>query len=128
MTPVHSRFSQQDVEYHGPRLRRFGYQQEYLEMLLGPMARSGEEPLSSMAKDTPPVVLSDLLRASFDFDVGRLMNLRIHEDRAAQIIKNLSRHKLVNLRSQTRKACIHFSNPECFTVLSSKHPSTSLAF
>ena len=35
---------QHDVESRGPRLRCFGYQQESLEMLLGPMARSGEEP------------------------------------------------------------------------------------
>ena len=66
-------------------------------------------------------------RSSFLFVVGRLMNLRIHKGWAAQVIKNLSRHKLVNWRIQTSKACIHFSNPECFTVLSSKHPSTSLA-
>ena len=81
-----------------------------------------------VASATNRNLLSDLLRSSFDFDVGQLMNLRIHKGWAAQVMKNLSRHKLVNLRIQTSKACIHFSNRECFTVLSSKHPSASLAF
>ena len=67
------------MESRGPRLRCFGYQQESLEMRLGPMARSGEEPLASKGNDTPLAALSDLPRTSFDFDVGRLRSVRIHK-------------------------------------------------
>lgn len=42
------------VEMH----TRFGYTQEDLELLLGPMARTGEEPIGSMGTDVPLAVLS----------------------------------------------------------------------
>ena len=37
------------------------------KMLLGPTAKSGEEPLGSVGNDTPPAAFSDLPRSSFDF-------------------------------------------------------------
>jgi len=56
-----------DVETRGVRLRCFGYQQESLALILGPMAMNGEESLGSMGNDTPLAALSDLPRSSFDF-------------------------------------------------------------
>jgi glutamate synthase (ferredoxin) len=37
----------------------FGYTYEDLNLILGPMARDGVEPVGSMGNDTPPAVLSD---------------------------------------------------------------------
>ncbi len=41
------------------RQRMFGYTQETVRMLLGPMAAEGQEPVGSMGTDTPLAVLSD---------------------------------------------------------------------
>ena len=41
------------------RQRAFGYSEEDLKMILGPMARNGEEPIGSMGSDTPLACLSD---------------------------------------------------------------------
>ncbi len=41
------------------RQRMFGYTQETVRMLLGPMASEGQEPVGSMGTDTPLAVLSD---------------------------------------------------------------------
>jgi glutamate synthase (NADPH) large chain len=40
------------------RQQAFGYTQEDINMILEPMATSGEEPIGSMGTDTPPAVLS----------------------------------------------------------------------
>jgi glutamate synthase (NADPH/NADH) large chain len=45
----------------------FGYTEEELRVLLGPMARSGAEPLGSMGTDTPLAVLSDRPRQLYDY-------------------------------------------------------------
>ena len=45
----------------------FGYTEEELRILLGPMARSGAEPIGSMGTDTPLAVLSDRPRLVFDY-------------------------------------------------------------
>ncbi len=45
----------------------FGYTQEDLKILLGPMATSGEEPIGSMGTDTPLAVLSKRPRLLYDY-------------------------------------------------------------
>jgi glutamate synthase (NADPH/NADH) large chain len=55
---------------HDTVLRRqqvFGYTQEDLRILLGPMARGGEEPVGSMGTDTPLAVLSEKPRLLYDY-------------------------------------------------------------
>src|SRR3546814_7311195 len=47
--------------------RVFGYTSEELKILLGPMARTGAEPIGSMGTDTPVAVLSDRPRLLFDY-------------------------------------------------------------
>src|SRR5450755_3585894 len=49
------------------RQRMFGYTEEELRILLGPMARTGAEPIGSMGTDTPVAVLSDRPRLVFDY-------------------------------------------------------------
>jgi glutamate synthase (ferredoxin) len=45
----------------------FGYTHEDLRLLLGPMAKSGEEPIGSMGTDTALAVLSNRPRPLFDY-------------------------------------------------------------
>ncbi len=45
----------------------FGYTHEDLRLLLGPMAKNGEEPIGSMGTDTALAVLSDRPRPLFDY-------------------------------------------------------------
>jgi len=45
----------------------FGYSQEDLRVLLGPMAERGEEPVGSMGNDAPPAVLSAKPRLLYDY-------------------------------------------------------------
>ncbi|AEV82710.1 glutamate synthase [Actinoplanes sp. SE50] len=55
---------------HDSVLRRqqvFGYSEEELKILVGPMARSGAEPLGSMGTDTPISPLSSRPRLLFDY-------------------------------------------------------------
>ncbi len=47
--------------------RLFGYTTEDLKILLGPMAKTGIEPLGSMGTDTPVAVLSDRPRLLYDY-------------------------------------------------------------
>ncbi len=47
--------------------RIFGYTSEELKILIGPMARTGAEPIGSMGTDTPVAVLSDRPRLLFDY-------------------------------------------------------------
>jgi glutamine amidotransferase class II-like protein/glutamate synthase-like protein len=49
------------------RQRAFGYTQEDLKLVLGPMASAGEEPIGSMGTDTPLAVLSDRPRLLYDY-------------------------------------------------------------
>jgi glutamate synthase (ferredoxin) len=49
------------------RQQAFGYTQEDLKILLGPMATKGEEPVGSMGTDTPLAVLSDRPRLLYDY-------------------------------------------------------------
>ena len=58
------------VHTHESVMRRqqtFGYTEEELKILVGPMARSGAEPLGSMGTDTPISPLSQRPRLLFDY-------------------------------------------------------------
>ena len=49
------------------RQRAFGYSDEDLRMILGPMAAKGEEPVGSMGTDTPLACLSDKPQSLFNY-------------------------------------------------------------
>ena len=49
------------------RQRAFGYSEEDLKMILGPMATNGEEPIGSMGVDTPLACLSDRPQSLFNY-------------------------------------------------------------
>src|ERR1700728_493592 len=49
------------------RQRAFGYTDEDLRMILGPMASAGEEPIGSMGTDTPLACLSDRPQPLFNY-------------------------------------------------------------
>jgi glutamate synthase (NADPH) large chain len=49
------------------RQRAFGYTDEDLKMILGPMADKGEEPIGSMGADTPLACLSDKPQPLFNY-------------------------------------------------------------
>lgn len=49
------------------RQRVFGYTQEDMRLIVGPMAKTGVEPIGSMGSDTPPAVLSDRSRLLYDY-------------------------------------------------------------
>ncbi|MTE24006.1 glutamate synthase large subunit [Microbacterium sp. ZXX196] len=51
------------------RQRTFGYTEEELKILLGPMGRTGAEPIGAMGSDTPIAVLSKRPRLLFDYFV-----------------------------------------------------------
>ena len=59
LTPVHATAVQQE--------RLFGYTQEEMRVLVGPMARTGAEAIGSMGTDTPIAVLSDKPRMLYDY-------------------------------------------------------------
>ncbi len=49
------------------RQRAFGYTEEELKIILGPMGATGMEPLGAMGSDTPVAVLSERPRLLFDY-------------------------------------------------------------
>ena len=49
------------------RQQMFGYTQEELRVILGPMARTGAEPIGSMGTDSPLAALSERPRLLFDY-------------------------------------------------------------
>src|SRR5207245_8052115 len=49
------------------RQQTFGYTEEELKILLGPMARVGAEPIGSMGTDTPIAPLSTRPRLLYDY-------------------------------------------------------------
>ncbi|MGH3516269.1 MAG: glutamate synthase large subunit, partial [Haloechinothrix sp.] len=58
------------VQSHDSVLRRqlaFGYTEEELKILLGPMSCTGAEPVGSMGSDTPPAVMSKRPRLLYDY-------------------------------------------------------------
>src|ERR1019366_6740989 len=56
-----------DCEELTTQQQLFGYTDEELRILLGPMARVGAEPVGSMGTDTPIAALSDRPRLVFDY-------------------------------------------------------------
>src|SRR5687767_15731982 len=61
-----ARAEEPDHETVFKRQQAFGYTQEDLRVLLGPMAMNGEEPIGSMGTDTSLAVLSERPRLLFD--------------------------------------------------------------
>ncbi len=49
------------------RQQQHGYTEEELRIIIGPMARTGAEPIGSMGDDTPEAVLSERPRLVFDY-------------------------------------------------------------
>jgi glutamate synthase domain-containing protein 2/glutamate synthase domain-containing protein 1/glutamate synthase domain-containing protein 3 len=56
-----------DPDKLAQRLRAFGYTREDLQMIVGPMAANGQEPVGSMGTDTPLAVLSDQPKLLFNY-------------------------------------------------------------
>ena len=65
--PEPSRMHFPDVETLLRRQRAFGYSDEDLRMILGPMSTKGEEPVGSMGTDTPLACLSDKPQSLFNY-------------------------------------------------------------
>src|SRR5216684_5707222 len=65
--PEPSRMHYPDAETVLRRQRAFGYTDEDLRMILGPMASAGEEPVGSMGTDTPLACLSDRPQSLFHY-------------------------------------------------------------
>ena len=65
--PEPSRMHFPDAETLLRRQRAFGYSDEDLKMILGPMAANGEEPVGSMGTDTPLACLSDKPQSLFNY-------------------------------------------------------------
>ena len=65
--PEPSRMHNADPETLLRRQRAFGYSDEDLRMILGPMASAGEEPVGSMGTDTPLACLSDRPQPLFNY-------------------------------------------------------------
>jgi glutamate synthase domain-containing protein 2/glutamate synthase domain-containing protein 1/glutamate synthase domain-containing protein 3 len=65
--PEPSRMHYSDPETLLRRQRAFGYSDEDLKMILGPMALNGEEPVGSMGTDTPLACLSDRPQSLFSY-------------------------------------------------------------
>ena len=65
--PAPTRMHHPDAETLLRRQRAFGYSDEDLRMILGPMASKGEEPVGSMGTDTPLACLSDKPQSLFNY-------------------------------------------------------------
>ncbi|MFZ0863893.1 MAG: glutamate synthase large subunit [Candidatus Sulfotelmatobacter sp.] len=65
--PEPSRMHYPDAETLLRRQRAFGYSDEDVRMILGPMASKGEEPIGSMGTDTPLACLSDKPQSLFNY-------------------------------------------------------------
>jgi glutamate synthase domain-containing protein 2/glutamate synthase domain-containing protein 1/glutamate synthase domain-containing protein 3 len=65
--PAPTRMHHPDAETLLRRQRAFGYSDEDLRMILGPMASRGEEPVGSMGTDTPLACLSDKPQSLFNY-------------------------------------------------------------
>src|SRR5450432_2460778 len=65
--PDPARMHHPDSETLLRRQRAFGYSDEDLRMILGPMATKGEEPIGSMGTDTPLACLSDRPQPLFNY-------------------------------------------------------------
>ena len=65
--PEPTRMHHPDAETLLRRQRAFGYSDEDLRMILGPMASKGEEPVGSMGTDTPLACLSDRPQSLFNY-------------------------------------------------------------
>jgi len=65
--PAPTRMHHPDAETLLRRQRAFGYSDEDLRMIVGPMASKGQEPVGSMGTDTPLACLSDRPQSLFNY-------------------------------------------------------------
>ena len=65
--PAPSRWHPSDVESVPRRQRAFGYTDEDVRRIIGPMAMSGEDPVGSMGNDAPLACLSDRPQPLFHY-------------------------------------------------------------
>src|SRR3984957_11700776 len=65
--PAPTRMHHPDSETLLRRQRAFGYSDEDLRMIVGPMASKGQEPVGSMGTDTPLACLSDRPQSLFNY-------------------------------------------------------------
>ncbi|MCP3998985.1 MAG: glutamate synthase large subunit, partial [bacterium] len=73
-TQIHIADLPQEVAAMGPDVgtllsaqKAFGYTREDIEFFLKPMASTGQDPVGSMGRDTPPAVLSDRPKMLYDY-------------------------------------------------------------
>src|SRR5690606_16653747 len=77
------------------RQRTFGYTEEELKILIGPMGRTGAEPIGAMGSDTPIAALSKRPRLLFDYFVQQFAQVTnppldsIREEVVTSLTQNL---------------------------------------
>jgi glutamate synthase (NADPH/NADH) large chain len=78
------------------RQRAYGYSEEDLRILLGPMSATGAEPTGSMGNDVPLACLSDRPQALFNYFkqlFAQVTNPPIDPRRAGDVAHQLHRHR-----------------------------------
>ena len=93
----------------------FGYTQEDLRLLIGPMARDGAEPVGSMGDDTPLAALSErpkLLSAYFKQHFAQVTNPPIDPQREALVMSlRTTVGAIGNLLDETPEHCRRVAMP-----------------
>ncbi len=93
----------------------FGYTQEDLRLLIGPMARDGAEPVGSMGDDTPLAALSErpkLLAAYFKQHFAQVTNPPIDPQREALVMSlRTTVGAIGNLLDETPEHCRRVAMP-----------------
>ncbi len=97
------------------RLRAFGYTREDLQMVVAPMASTGQEPIGSMGTDTPLAVLSERTKPLFSYFkqlFAQVTNPPIDPLREGLVMSLMSfTGKQRNLLDETPKHCRQLKLP-----------------
>ena len=107
--PEPSRMHHPDAETLLRRQRAFGYSDEDLRMILGPMASKGQEPVGSMGTDTPLACLSDQPQSLFSYFKQLFAQVTnppidsIREEIVMSLISYVGRER--NILSETPENC-----------------------
>ena len=117
LRPVEPRASRTDVSLLD-RQQAFGYTQEDLQMLLGPMGMTGEEAVGSMGTDTPISALSDkckLLYTYFKQNFAQVTNPPIDPIREQLVMSLVSfigpRPNIFDLEGASRRKRLEVRQP-----------------
>ncbi|HEY7390708.1 MAG TPA: glutamate synthase large subunit [Bryobacteraceae bacterium] len=105
------------------RQRAFGYTDEDMRMILGPMAEKGEEPIGSMGTDTPLACLSDKPQPLFNYFKQLFAQVTnppidpIREEMVMSLISYIGTER--NILAETPQHChtLRLSHP----ILTNKH-------